>query len=586
MKQLIYLFALFTFSIPKILGQNQDTNLAELEAKIPQEKVFIHYNSSILFPGEYLYYKLYTLNKENKNLSDISKIAYVELIDSSGKSVIKHKLNLDGGLGQGDFFIPTSLKSGNYKIVGYTKWMRNGGSKNYFSGNITIINPYRNDQEAILSTVDSTLTTKKVSEYLQVVDNMDDFKIELAEGTTYGKRDMVSFSIQNSRISKITGNFSISVRKKDSLDLPKRVTATNFLDSYLVSNRNTNRDSTFLPDLRGDLYSGKIIVKSNSQEIAQQEKIAISIPGDDFALQLSQADSKGNFYFILNEGDYGDDMFLQVTGENRKEYDIEVNQESYFDFANMKFEGFVINEDLRNLIVKRSIYNQIENSYYSAKPDTLRIKQHSVPFYGLKNVETYKLDDYTRFKTVQETFIEIITNARIRKGENGEAVFEVYPLLNAQNLISPALLLVDGVYIQDTERLLNYDALKIDEVELVRDKYFYGSKIFTGIIAIQTKDNDFLEGFTGDFITKESMIIPQLEKFYFKPDYSQNKPNSNRIPDFRLQLLWEPNFDYSEVTNGEVLFYTSDVPGEYEISIEGFTANGAPVSLIKSFKVK
>lgn len=586
MKQLIFLLAFYTFCISNGFGQGVVTSSAKLQTKIPQEKVFVHYNSSILFPGEYLFYKLYTLNTASENLSVISKIAFVELIDSSGKSVIKHKLNLNQGLGQGDFFIPTSLKSGNYKIVGYTKWMRNGGSNNYFSGDITIINPYRNDQEAILSKNDTTLLDNKRSESLELVEEMNGFNIELANGTTYGKRDNVSFVIKNNAASRIAGDLSISVRKQDSLDIPKRVSAANYLKIYSDEFINANRDTTFLPDLRGDLYSGKIIAKDNSAIIALQEKIAISIPGDDFALQLSETDSEGNFYFILNEGEYREEMFLQVVGERRNEFAIDVDQKSYFDFSNMKFDGFEINEEMRNMIVERSVYNQIENNYYSAKPDTLKTKQASMPFYGLKNVEIYNLDNYTRFKTVKETFIEIITNAKIRNDKDGNAVFEVYPIVGAQLFDAPALLLVDGVYIQQTQRLMDYNSLNIEEIHVVRDKYFYGSKIFGGIINIQTRDNDFLEGFSEDFIVKESMIIPQVEKFYFKPDYSLNNSTSNRIPDFRLQLLWEPNFNYNQNATGEITFYTSDVPGNYEISIEGFTLEGKPVSLRKSFSVE
>jgi len=586
MKQLIFLLALFTVYIPGAFAQNQKMDLAKLQAEIPQEKVFVHYNSSILFPGEYLYYKLYTLNQENKKLSGISKTAYLELIDKSGKSVVKHKLNLDQGVGQGDFFIPTSLKSGNYKIVAYTKWMRNGGSKNYFSANITIINPYRNDQESILSKADTLLTQKKELEGLQGVEKMNNFSIELAEGTTYGKRDLVSFSIQNSGASKIAGNFSISIRKKDSLDLPIRINAANFLEAYSNNFMRDNRDSTFLPDLRGDLYSGKIIAKNNFQESLDREKIAISIPGDYFSLKLSEADTKGNFYFILDEDYYGDEMFIQVIGENRNEYNIEVNQQSDFDFVNMEFEGFEINKEMRNLIVERSIYNQIENSYYSAKPDTLKTEQDSVPFYGLNNAEIYKLDDYTRFKTVKETFIEIITSAKIRNDKDGNAVFEAYPLVGAQSFDIPTLLLVDGIYLQDTHRLIDYDARKVEEVRVIRNNYFYGSKAFRGIIAIQTKDNDFLEGFTKDFVEKENIINPQLIKSYFKPDYSQNRPNSRRIPDFRLQLLWEPNYNLLLNTTKEVEFFTSDVPGSHEISLEGFTTGGKAVSLTKLFTVE
>lgn len=585
MKQLIFLLALSIY-IPGTFGQQHSMELTKLQAEIPQEKVFVHYNASVLFPGEYLYYKLYTLNQENEKLSGISKIAYLELIDKAGKSVVKHKLNLDQGVGQGDIFIPTSLRSGNYKIVAYTKWMRNGGSKNYFSANITIINPYRNDQESILSKADTVLTQSKESEGLQGVEKMNDFSIDLAEGTTYGKRDLVSFSIQNSGASKIAGNFSISVRKKDRLALPVRINAANFLEAYSNNFMRDNSDSTFLPDLRGDLYSGKIMAKHNFKKSPDREKIAISIPGDYFSLKLSEADPRGNFYFILDEDDYGDEMFLQVMGENRNEYNIEVNQQSDFDFVNMEFEGFKINEEMRNLIVERSIYNQIENSYYSAKPDTLKTEQDSVPFYGFNNAEIYKLDDYSRFKTLKETFIEIITNAKIRNDKDGNAVFDAYPIEGAQNLDIPTLLLVDGIYLQDTQRLIDYDALKVEEVQVIRNNYFYGSTAFRGIIAIQTINNDFLEGFTKDYVEKENIINSQLKKSYFKPDYSQNRPDSGRIPDFRLQLLWEPNYNLLTNTTKEVEFYTSDVPGSYEISLEGFTTGGKAVSLTKLFTVE
>jgi len=582
MKNLILLLVLFTICKPHAFGQNPNTNSAKLQGIIPQEKIFIHYNSSILFPGEYLYYKLYNLNKESDNLSNISKIAYIELIDNSGKSIIKHKLNLNRGMGQGDFFIPTSLKSGNYKLVGYTKWMRNGGNENYFSGNITIINPYRNDQEAILSKVDTIPKTEESKAIIKGANKMDNLTIKLSEETSYGRRDKASFSIQNSDASQLTGNFSISVRKKDSLDLPKRITTENFLETYY--NSSTNKDSTFLPDLRGDLYLGKIKMKKDFQDSLQPEKIAISIPGDNFSLKVSETDTEGNFHFILD--DYGDQIFLQVIGENRNNYNIEINHESYFDFTNMKFEGLTINEKMQDLIIERSVYNQIENNYYSAKPDTLKTEKDRIPFYGSKKAEIYRLDDYTRFKTFKEVFIEIITNAKIRNDKDGNAVFEVYPLEGSQSVGDPALLLVDGVFVQDTQRLMDYDVLKVDEVQVVRDIYYYGAKVFSGIIVIQTRDNDFLKGFNEDFLAKENIINSQLKKSYFKPDYSQNRPNSRRIPDFRLQLLWEPNYKLLPNTTKEVEFYTSDVPGSYEISLEGFTTGGKAVSLTKLFTVE
>jgi len=73
--------------------------------KVPQEKVFVHYNASLLFSGEYLYYKLYCFNDEKNRLTSISKIAYVTLINEKGESVFEHKIKLNQGIGQGDFFV-------------------------------------------------------------------------------------------------------------------------------------------------------------------------------------------------------------------------------------------------------------------------------------------------------------------------------------------------------------------------------------------------------------------------------------------------------------------------------------------------
>ena len=58
----------------------QPNNKSDLYYKIPQEKVFLHYNSTFLLSGEKLLYKIYCINSKTKKLSNLSQIAYVELI--------------------------------------------------------------------------------------------------------------------------------------------------------------------------------------------------------------------------------------------------------------------------------------------------------------------------------------------------------------------------------------------------------------------------------------------------------------------------------------------------------------------------
>ena len=47
-------------------------------------------------------------------------------------------------------------------------------------------------------------------------------------------------------------------------------------------------------------------------------------------------------------------------------------------------------------------------------------------------------------------------------------------------------------------------------------------KVFRGVIAIKTRDKQLFEWFYYKIILQDmSVINPQLDKVYFKPDYSQ-----------------------------------------------------------------
>ncbi len=149
---------------------------------IPQEKVFIHQNTSLLLSGEYLYYKVYCLNDKSNTLSEISKIAYIELIGSDKIPVFKHKIKLNRGLGQGDFLIPSTIQSGNYKLIAYTQWMKNLEQNQFFQSDISIINPFHTNQSALLKKNESIepldIDNKKENlenNYISIKPNSNDY---------------------------------------------------------------------------------------------------------------------------------------------------------------------------------------------------------------------------------------------------------------------------------------------------------------------------------------------------------------------------------------------------------------------------
>ena len=104
------------------------------------EKMFVHTDKNFYVAGEILWFKMYCVEAASNKLSDLSKIAYVELLDSTNKPILQAKIALRNGLGDGSFYLPLSAPSGNYKLRSYTNWMKNGSAVDFFQKQITLIN--------------------------------------------------------------------------------------------------------------------------------------------------------------------------------------------------------------------------------------------------------------------------------------------------------------------------------------------------------------------------------------------------------------------------------------------------------------
>ncbi|HXB45605.1 MAG TPA: hypothetical protein VNV85_16175 [Puia sp.] len=109
-------------------------------SKFLHEKVFVHTDKSFYTAGEIVWFKLYTVEASFHKPSDLSKIAYIEILNSDLKPVLQAKISLKEGIGNGSLFIPLWLNSGAYKIRAYTNWMKNFSPDYYFEKDLTIVN--------------------------------------------------------------------------------------------------------------------------------------------------------------------------------------------------------------------------------------------------------------------------------------------------------------------------------------------------------------------------------------------------------------------------------------------------------------
>ncbi len=108
---------------------------------LPAETVLLSTDRSIYIAGETLYLSVTVLESDNYIISDLSKVARIELLDSDGKTGIRDVLFSDKGTMAGTLKLPADLPTGWYRLRSYTSWMRNMGPSRFSYKDLRIINP-------------------------------------------------------------------------------------------------------------------------------------------------------------------------------------------------------------------------------------------------------------------------------------------------------------------------------------------------------------------------------------------------------------------------------------------------------------
>ncbi len=569
---LIIINAQFSIGQIKIVN-NQQVNYLNTVAK---ESVYIHVNTTLLFPGEQLYYSFYVLNKNSKTRSVLSKIGYIELVNFNGIKVFSHKINLKEGCGQGDFFVPTNLQSGSYKLLGYTNWMVNDGIDSFFMSPINIINPFKTPSESKVSYVEEEIKTQPIDTSFNT-NNKIKAKINKR---IVNKRESINMVIGSN--DSLEATVSVSVRKLNDILRTKRIKT---IDHDLGDTEKKYffklGDTIFLPEYRGAVLGGKIINKNNNSPIANKE-VAISISGEYYEFKIVNTNKEGDFLFNIDKSYSDEYAFFRVARDSSTNYEIKIENAKNINYSDLKFDKLILNSKMEPAIKERSIHTQINNIYNLTKSSLIPLQ--SALIFNPKNSKIYHLDDYKRFSSFKETSIEILNNVYIEKNKLGNSKIKVR---DANEYIAsnyPCLILVDGAYIENHNDVININARDIKTITVLRDQYLYGTLIYSGVLLINTITGGYYKTNYLDYGTKVKLLKPERKKKYIQPEYDEN--SFKRLPDYRQQLYWEPNLKIDKENEISVNFYASDNVGMYEIVIEGFTKKGDPISFQKYLEVK
>lgn len=106
--------------------------------------------------------------------------------------------------------------------------------------------------------------------------------------------------------------------------------------------------------------------------------------------------------------------------------------------------------------------------------------------FGTKPDMSYNLDEYRQFLTVREVLLEYVTSITRRK-YNGSTRLFVFREQDYSDGLLPTLVLIDGMPVNDTEQLLNYDARRIHYINTYDGQYTFGNGVYDGIISFVTR---------------------------------------------------------------------------------------------------
>jgi hypothetical protein len=130
---------IIAFCIPaKISGQVIENTINAYGVNFPQEKIHIHFDKEVYFPGETIWFKAYLFEEYLPSVRSTN--FYASLYDEEGKLIQQQLCPIFNGSTDGHFQIPDSLKSKQLICRAYTTWMLNFDTTFLFTRAIRLIN--------------------------------------------------------------------------------------------------------------------------------------------------------------------------------------------------------------------------------------------------------------------------------------------------------------------------------------------------------------------------------------------------------------------------------------------------------------
>lgn len=534
------------------------TAFGQTASNLPEERITGQISHKVLFPGEILWFSLFSSNSLAEE-RDLSTISFVELLNKQNTSVLRKKVSLKQKNGHSYLELPDTLSTGIYTVVAYTNWMKNFGEEVFWKERIAVVNPKKS-----FNIPEKNLENK-------YPDNKQRNNSLNKGNIVFGKRQGVKI---NSLISTPLqdGVYSVTVRRKEP---------TLFKSVRQPNNENLEEGgSRYLPDYGGTLISGSLLDGKNKP--VKGESVLLSLPGKSTDLLQSTTDIEGRFRFLLTTNDGNSDLVFILPDNESK---IKLDDRYYNKFMKNGNSEIEVDSGAINFLENKYFYTQLAARFM--QNNTIPVKRDSedntlFTFYGTPN-RTFKMDNYVRLDSLAEYFHELVPSVKFQRVRNNYELGIINQKTKLELGPNPGLF-VDGVLYSDYNSLARISSEDINQVDVIWEKYHYKDFTFDGIVSLQTKKADFYAVDLTDNMTRIIYPVVHENRFGFKVVKYNNKDNSGKQPDLRYLLHWNPVISPDKLAEEE--FYTSDIDGYFEVSVIGYTKNGKRIRYTNEFLVK
>jgi len=346
--------------------------------------------------------------------------------------------------------------------------------------------------------------------------------------------------------------------------------------------KNKPASFSFLPEYNGHIVTGKII-NTTTNEPAFDVIAYFSVPGKRVQLFTAKSDSLGHILFNTKDLYGPEEIVVQTDSHRDTTYHIDIQNPFSEQFSKLPLPPFELTSNMQRPLERQNVAMQVQNIYAGSKTRQF-YEPHvdSTGFYG-KPDKVYRLDDYTRFTTMEEVLREYIREVNVF---HPRKTFQIRVIGDKGFLDSDPLVLLDGIPIFDMNKVMAIDPLKIKRLDVIKDRYFWGPSDAEGILSYASYRSDL----AGVEVDPHAVVMDyegvQLQRVFYSPVYDTDAQVASHMPDFRNLLYWAPTIKTNTNGKTQVTFYTSDEEGKYVAVIQGITADGESGSQSFTFDVK